>query len=113
MTIDDLRAAWLRWMHRNDLMADLDTVQALATARMSDRITYTRDPAQTLDEWITAAPDAWLHAGLISLHELAQDDAGLDREMGLFAKAMGDHNMAQAVQGQPCARMVGGWTRGA
>ena len=90
MTIADILAAWVRWMHRNDLTADLVTVQAMAEAMIVNAIMQ-KDP--DLADVLAVAPTAYLHAGLVYLHELAMDDAGMQREADMFQKAIADYSM--------------------
>ncbi len=102
MTETEIREAWLRWMHRRDVEADLDTIMELAAALVIDRLKYSPpDAGWDREELIAAIPRAWLHAGLIHLHELAQDDAGGSRETQLFQRAMGNWHMRRSIDGGP------------
>ena len=87
MTLDDIHAAWLRFMHRRDIEADLATIDELAAERIATRI-MVDDLAPTPEQ----SPRLWLHAGLASLHELAQDDESLQREAALFEAAAVDYH---------------------
>lgn len=97
----ELLVAWVRWMHRNDLQADLNTVMELTKNRITMRLMYQPDPNTTLDESIALAPTVWHHAGLCSLHQLAQDDEGLQREMVLFKEAIRDHHFRRSIDAGP------------
>lgn len=90
MTLTDIQNAWVRWMHRNDLTADLPTVQTMAEAMITNGIMQ-KNP--DLADVLAVAPTAYLHAGLVYLHDLAMDDDGLRREADLFQKALGDYSM--------------------
>ena len=96
MTIAEIHAAWLRWMHRNDLEADLATVETMAAARIAERQMHLGDPPLPED-----APRLWLHAGLVSLHQLAQDDEGLMREQELLERAEVDHHFRRSFDTTP------------
>jgi hypothetical protein len=96
MTMDEIHAAWLRWMHRNDLAADLATVETMAAARIAERQMHLGDPPLPED-----APRLWLHAGLVSLHELAQDDEGLMREQELLERAEVDWHFRRSFDTTP------------
>lgn len=76
----------MRWMHRNDVQADMPTVWTMADAKIAERMM--RDSASMPTTEI--APRLWLHAGLVYLHELAHDDDGLMREAALFDQAVQD-----------------------
>lgn len=98
MTIDEIRAAWLRWMHRKDVTADLDDVQTFAQTLIVQRLMYGAPPAGwDTDELVASMPTVWLSAGLIYLHELAQDDDGLARESQLFEAAIRDHHFRRSI----------------
>ena len=98
------RAEWdanmTRWMHRKDLAADLDTAWLFAKEKFFNawlnadgRTVYATD-----DALLTAAPGPMQHAGMLYLHNLAQDDAGLQREDRLFDFAMADFAINYSVQ---------------
>jgi len=86
MTEAELRAAWTRYMHRNDLEADLDRTWLLALQRCSERLLFNVQQSDIVE----GAGRMMLHAGLIYLHELAQDDDGLSRELRMFDDAAKD-----------------------
>ena len=96
MTLSEVQAAWLRWMHRADLSADIGTVTALAQAKVAGRTMYGVEGV-TVEDNVAANPKAWLHAGLCALHELSQDDDGLAREEQLFEAAMRDHHFRRSI----------------
>ena len=98
MTLAEMREAWLRWMHRRDLEADLATVQDLTLARITQRLMYPAPEAGwDIDELVEAMPTVWHHGGLMSLHELAQDDEGLSRESQLFDQAVTDWHFRNSI----------------
>lgn len=94
MTLSELKAIWARYMHRSDLTADLDTVYALAQQRAQERVLAPLD----LDDLLANNPRMLIHAGLCHLHELAQDDEGLAREMALFNEAVTDFSIYMSRQ---------------
>lgn len=112
MTLDELHAAWLRWMHRKDIEADLAVVDELTLARIQERLMYIPlidPPPEDLLAWFAEnTPRLVHHAGLVSLHQLAQDDEGLSRELGLFDQAMKDHHFRRSIDRGP-AVMPAGW----
>jgi hypothetical protein len=101
MTIEEIRAAWLRWMHRNDLEADLATVETMAHERIAERLMYATDGVEPWPPAPETAPRLWLHAGLVSLHQLAQDDEGLMREQELFERAAVDWHFRRSFETLP------------
>ena len=96
MTLAEVQAAWLRWMHRADLSEDIGTVTALAQAKVAGRTMYNVEGV-TVEDSVADNPKAWLHAGLCVLHELSQDDEGLVREEQLFETAMRDHHFRRSI----------------
>lgn len=100
MTMAEMRDAWVRYMHRNDLAADLDLVEAMAFSRINERLFQVPDdPLELLD----TSPQVVLHSGLMSLHELAQDDEGLGREATLFEAAIGNYAQRASLNARPLA----------
>lgn len=97
MTEEQIRAAWLRWMHRSDVEADLDTIWALSTAKVRNRLLATYDEADVLEY----GPSCLFNAGLIYLHELMQDDEGAQREIVLFDAAMAGYAMGRSLRAGP------------
>lgn len=81
-----------RFIHRTDIEPDLETVWMLASGNFHK--SWLKAGTELLfsdrDELLKAAGRPLHHAGLMVLHELAQDDAGLLRETQLFADAMQD-----------------------
>lgn len=97
MTLADIQAAWVRFMHRRDLDGDLALITSLAAVTVRERLMYVPDPEPTDEELAASIPVASLHAGLMKLHELAQDDEGLMRESELFRGAIADHHMSRSL----------------
>lgn len=85
MNQTDIEAAWVRFMHRRDLTADLPTIWTFARDRIGNQIMRANPD---LDEILSRSPLVYLHAGLVHLHELAQDDTGMARELQLFTDAL-------------------------
>ena len=89
-----------RWLHRKDIVSDLDAVWEYATTKFFN--TWLNKDGRTLyatdDELLAAAPSPMHHAGMMYLHLLAQDDAGMQREDRLFDYAMQDFTLAFSVQ---------------
>lgn len=83
--------AWQRRMHRLDQAEDLEFVWQTARAMLAGRIMRR---GVDLDEVLTTSPATYLHAGLVYLHELAQDDEGLERERRLLEQALQDEALA-------------------
>lgn len=93
MTLEELQEAWVRWMHRNDIEADIATVTSLALQKVQQRLMYEHDKTSEFTENLIRTSSAmFLHAGLIYLHELAQDDEGGARETQLYEDAIRNHN---------------------
>lgn len=98
MTEAEVEAAWTRYMHRSDLSADLPTIWTMAESKISERIMAAApDPVDVM----AAHPRTYLHAGLVYLHELAQDDEGLMRETALFDAAMVDLHFRRSIDAGP------------
>ena len=95
MTPDEIRAAWARFMHRGDLSADMTAVEIFAIERIVERLTFTPE-WQSADDGMADAPLLFLHAGLIYLHELAQDDEGMAREISAFEDAVAGYSMRKS-----------------
>jgi len=92
MTRSEWNERMQRWMHRRDIAADLDAIWEFATAQFYNSWLKSdaRDLYATDDDLCEAAPSPMLHAGLMYLHELAQDDEGVQRESRFFGTAMED-----------------------
>lgn len=107
MTRDELRAAWARFAHRADLESDLDTIEALAKERIRDRMLgYTRpfEDDEDVAESMVIAAGMWLAAGMLEIHRLAQDEAGLAREASFFEGAAANFIMRRSLdEGQKLA----------
>jgi hypothetical protein len=112
MTLDELHGAWQRWMHRRDMNVDLPIVDELTRERIMARLMYIPEPDPVPDDWLEWAaetmPRVAHHAGLVSLHELAQDDEGLQRELALFDRAMKDHHFQRSIN-TVTPEMKAGW----
>ena len=94
MTKTELFDIWERYMHRNDLSADLDTTYTLASERITERLLSTTVDLATI---LADSPRMFVHAGLCSLHELAQDDEGLTREEAKFEQAVQDYALRNSI----------------
>ena len=95
MTKQELYAIWERGMHRNDLAADLDDVYLFASEVSVNSMMYAD---ATVDDLLLTAPQIMVHAGLMYLAELAQDDVQLERETMKFRTSTGDWQMRRSVQ---------------
>lgn len=93
MTEAELFSVWERFMHRNDLSADLDTVYVIAKERVNERLLQDAD----ITEILADRPRVLIHAGLVYLNELAQDDEGINREQGFFEDALRDLSIALSI----------------
>jgi hypothetical protein len=102
MTEAELHSLWARFMHRSDLEADLEAIFALASERVKNRLLWIDPDIATI---LVDAPGCMLHAGLMLLHELAQDDEGIAREAQLFDVACSAYSMRHSLQNvTPVAR---------
>lgn len=97
MTETELKDLWSRWMHRNDIMADLDTVFLMASSRVAERVLVSSD----IPDILANNPRMLVHAGLIYLHELAQDDDGVQREERFFREAVVDYGIYKSRKDRP------------
>ena len=88
MTRAELDAVWQRYMHRNDIDTDLDTVFDLTGQKIREQLLSiaTVDLVTILQDHASL----YVHGGLAYLHELAQDDEGAMREITLFDDALSD-----------------------
>jgi hypothetical protein len=98
MTIEELYAAWARYMHRSDLAADLDLTYLLSGVRIKNDLLFS--PVD-LDAILLDEPQLYLHAGLLQLAELAQDDEQAQREGRLFAGAVSNFTMQRSIEAGP------------
>ena len=71
-------------MHRNDLAVDYSLIWTMAGFKVVAAIMRVKGDTEDLTE---TCPQLYLHAGLIYLQELAQDDNGMQREMTMFDAA--------------------------
>lgn len=95
MTVDEIEAAWTRFMHRNDMEADFPTVWIMANNMIENNLMYT--PID-LDGLLADEPQLFLHGGLLYLAEIAQDDQQLQRENAKFGGAIGAYQMKRSIQ---------------
>ena len=79
MTQQELYDTWVRYMHRNDLQQDMATTYALAGNEITNRLLYA---APDLAEILATEPQLYVHAGLLALAEIAQDDEQMARSEG-------------------------------
>ena len=93
MTLEELYAAWTRYMHRSDLAGDLDLTFDLAGARIDGAVMGVSD----LPEILADNGEVYLHAGLIELADLAQDERQLKREIQMFDKSVSDFQMNRSI----------------
>lgn len=98
MTEAELFASWTRYMHRNDITADLPTVRTYADEAIAGRLLFN---TIDLDDILANHPRMHLHAGLMYLHELAQDDPGLSREAQTFENAAASYSMRRSLTDNP------------
>lgn len=103
MTRQELDAIWQRYMHRTDLVADLDEVFDRAGERIQERLLFaTVDLADILEN----APRMYVHAGLVYLHELSQDDEGGARETQLLQDAVRDYSLRTSINNASAPQMA-------
>ena len=95
MTEQELKDQWTRFMHRNDLAADLDEIYGYAAQLVYERLISITAPS--IDDIVANSPRPMPHAGLIYLHELAQDDNGMMREMDRFESAIQDYALRTSI----------------
>ncbi len=94
MTEQELKDLWQRYMHRRDLQGDLDMTYALAQDRVEERLMF-----KTVDmaEILATSPRMLIHAGLMQLAELAQDDIQAQRERAQFEDAVADYSYRRSI----------------
>lgn len=100
MTKQELYAIWQRWVHRNDLTADLDEIYRQADQTIHDRVLQPVTTGEILETY----PNLFVHAGLVKLHTLAQDDEGMMREGQLLADAFTTWHMRYSQTRSPGPR---------
>lgn len=104
MTADQVRAFWARWSHRSDLAADMAVIEELAGQRIRDRMMQwyrVFELPEDISESMADAPALWCAAGLIEIHRLAEDEAGLAREGTMFEQAAADYIMRLSLRMGP------------
>ncbi len=94
MTQQELEDTWIRYMHRSDLQADIATTNILANQRVLQRLMRSDTD---LADILADSPALLVHAGLMALMELAQDDTGLGRESQLFEDAASGYAMKYSI----------------
>ena len=92
-------------MHRTDLTADLDDTYLFASNKTLNRM---MDQTITLDALIVGAPEIMIHAGLVYLADLAQDDNQVKREQTLFENSASDFQMALSIATVTAPAMITG-----
>jgi hypothetical protein len=92
-------------MHRTDLDADLDDTYLFATAKIVNRM---MQPGLDINEVLAEQPQVLVHAGLVYLAELAQDDVQMQREQTLFENAHSDMQMQNSLVDNPTISMQRG-----
>lgn len=97
MTEQELFDLWERWMHRNDMTADMPTVYSLSKLRVQERMLL----GVTIEDVLANAPRTLVHAGLSYLHEIAQDAEGKTVEDMRFEEAIKDYSFALSRQESP------------
>ena len=100
MTVEEIRAAWVRWMHRRDMTDDLDTVEAFARNTIRERIMFKQPNNDDLELY---GSQVLFQAGMMYLHQLAQDDDGLARVTQLFAASCDDYVIGLSIRNRPTA----------
>lgn len=109
MDKDGLFALWARYMHRADLGADLETTYLLTWQMIVDAWAGTPLPYELPEEWLQNSSKEWVHGGLAQLHELAQDNDGVAREMDLFRRAIDDHQRRHSIDTCTAPQMASPW----
>ncbi len=102
MTLNELKAAWQRWMHRNDLSGDTDHIYVFAAELVQEQLMMS---TVDIDDILTNAPRSLFHAGLVYLHELAQDDEGKMREQQLLVQALQDYTIRASIDREIAPQM--------
>ena len=96
MTLVEIQAQWVRYMHRNDLTADMAATTVYARNLIGNRIMRITTDAE-IDTLMVDAPQLWLNAGLIWLAELAMDNDTLARSMDRFTSDINDYQIAYSI----------------
>jgi len=95
MTRAELDAIWTRYAHRSDIEPDLDEVYRDASQRILERLLRSDTD---LADILLNSPSLYKHAGLMTIHELAQDDESMAREAQLFELAATQYAMQNSLQ---------------
>ena len=103
MTEAELKAFWIRWMHRRDIELDAETVLDLARDRVEGSL---MSSTMTVSDILANYPRMLQHAGLIYLHELAQDAEGEQREIRHYNDALADFEFRQSRVDNPDPSMA-------
>ena len=104
MTRSEWDAAMQRYMHRNDLTQDLDLTFTLSTQKIFDRLLRTDTDTDAI---LDVAPALYVHAGLMVLMEVSQDDVGLVREGQLFENSAVNYAMKYSIDTVDPTMIVG------
>ena len=97
MTVSELYEIWTRYMHRSDLSADLNEVFRGSEQLIQTRLMFPATQAD-LDDILANWGSLYVHAGLIRLHELAQNDEGMMRESGMFGPLIDDYQFYRSMR---------------
>lgn len=95
MTVSELYAIWRRYAHRNSTALtddDLAQIHTWAQSRVTEALLC--DPP---DDMATNAPLMVMHAGLIYIHQWAQDDEGILRETAMFQQACENYTLRKSL----------------
>lgn len=95
MTKEEIQAVWTRYMHRADLAADYDDTWLFASNTVLNRLMYTPVDMDALRD---TQPQLFVHAGLMYLAELAQDDVQLERETMKFTTTADTFMRMRSIQ---------------
>ena len=104
MTRPEWDTAMERYMHRNDIVQDLDLTFILATQKIFDRLL--RSDTDT-DQILDVAPALYVHAGLVQLMEIAQDDVGKQREETAFENSAVNYAIKYSIDTVDPTMVVG------
>mgnify|MGYP000273373831 CR=1 FL=1 len=88
MTLTEWTDTMTRYMHRSDLSGDLTQALDFAQQQFDDAWLGALPYDGTQDDLLDLAGNAMTHAGLMWLHDLAQDNEQLAKERNLFSVAV-------------------------